>query len=143
MPRTRKPASRTPSRCRRGSSAIAAADARLRRVFALARTDPIPEVDEASLLRFHDYLAAQLSVPFEAVWDHEAEPLKQKSDPITVRGLRSPRDDSGIDEMYGLFCEARLRRRTIEVPLAELAMNKAGLNHLLVDDYTYWFWNWR
>jgi hypothetical protein len=45
--------------------------------------------------------------------------------------------------MYGLFCEARQGRRHVELPLGEVEVKKGDPNRRPVEDYSYWFWNWR
>ena len=48
-----------------------------------------------------------------------------------------------IDEMYGILCEVRMRGDLVTAPLSELDDAKGEPNRQLVDDYRYWFWNWR
>ncbi len=61
---------------------------------------------DKSVLRpvsYHHYLAAHLTFPFEAKWEPEYGP----SATIKITGLSDPKGEPGIEEMYGLFCEAR------------------------------------
>jgi hypothetical protein len=41
--------------------------------------------------------------------------------------------------MYGLFCQARVRGRVIDVPLGECEAKKGNPNRQLLKDYAYWF----
>jgi hypothetical protein len=52
-------------------------------------------------------------------------------------------DADEIDELHGLFCEARQGRQPIDVPLGQVEARKGNPNRRLVADYSYWFWNWR
>ncbi|HWG41858.1 MAG TPA: calcium-binding protein [Gemmataceae bacterium] len=114
-------------------------DDRVRLALGLNGDDPLPEVDENTLLTYHRYLAAHLTFPFEAKW----EPAYGPSPIIKITGLSDPEDDPGIEEMYGLLCEARAERRLIEVPLAECEAKEGNPNRQLLKDYSYWFWNYR
>jgi len=112
-------------------------DDRVRLALGMTSDDPLPEVDEDTLRVYHRYLAAHLTFPFEAKWEPEygARPT------IKITGLGDPEDDSGVDEMYGLLCEARAEGRLIEVPLADCEAKKGSSNRQLVEDYSSWFWN--
>ncbi len=112
-------------------------DDRVRVALGLTSDDPLPEVEEETLLAYRRYLAAHLSFPFEAKWEPEYGPRPT----IRITGLGDPEDDPCVDEMYGLLCEARAEGRLIEVPLAECEAKKGSPNRQLLEDYSYWFWN--
>jgi len=116
-----------------------AEDDRVSMALGLTSDDPLPEVDEDTLLAYHRYLAEHLAFPFEAKWEPEYGPAPT----IKITGLADPKDDSWADEMYGLLCEARTEGRLIEVPLAECEAKKGSPNRQLLKDYAYWFWNYR
>ncbi len=62
---------------------------------------------------------------------------------LTVHRLIDPKEYE-LDEEEGLLCEAREREKPFPFPLAELAeLDDAVGNRKLVQDYGYWFWNWR
>jgi hypothetical protein len=113
-------------------------DDRIRLILGLTGDDPLPEVDQEMLVKYRDYLNKHLSFPFAAKHCPEDDP---ESD-ITVTCLPDP-DDYDCDEFYGLFCEARLGGQHITVPLGDIEVKKAKPNYQLVDDYLYWFWNYR
>jgi hypothetical protein len=69
----------------------------------LTSDDPLSAVDEDPLLSRYRYLAAHLTFPFEAKWEPESGPTPT----IKITGLSDPKGEPGIEEMYGLFCEAR------------------------------------
>jgi hypothetical protein len=79
-------------------------DDRVRIALGLTSDDPLPEVDEDTLLSYHRYLAAHLTFPFES----KGEPEHGPSPTIKITGLSDPEGEPGIEEMYGLFCEARV-----------------------------------
>ena len=60
---------------------------------------------------------------------------------VKITGLSDPQGEPGIDEMYGLFCEARVEGRLTEVALSECEAKKGSTNRQLLNDYAYWFWN--
>jgi len=113
-------------------------DDRIKLILDATGDDPVPEVDEDMLLAYRSYLANNLTLPFEARHCPEDGPEND----VTVIGLPDP-DECECDEFYGLLCEARLERKQIIVPLGEIEVRKGTPNHQLVDDYSYWFWNWR
>ena len=112
-------------------------DDRVRSALGLTSDDPLPEVDDDALRAYQRYLAAHLAFPCEAKWEPEHGPAPT----IKITGLGDPEDDFGVDEMYGLLCEARAEGRLIEVPLAECEGKKGSPNRQLLKDYAYWFWN--
>jgi len=114
-------------------------DDRVRQALGLSSDDPLPEVDADTLRAYHRHLAAHLTFPFEAKWEPEYGPAPT----IKITGLGDPEDGDGLDEMYGLLCEARSEGRRIEVPLGECEAKKSSPNHQLLKDYSYWFWNYR
>jgi hypothetical protein len=112
---------------------------------ALGRTsdDPLPEVGDDTLRTYHRYLAAQLKFPFEASWTYESGPLSDTTSTVTITDLVDPEDDPSFDETYGLFAEAKSKGRVTEVPLSECEAKQRGPNRQLLQDYVYWFWNYR
>jgi hypothetical protein len=116
-------------------------DDRVRMALGLTSNDPLPEVREETLLAYRRYLAAHLTFPFEASWDRESGSFGTSTHAVTITGLADPGEDSGVDEMYGLFCQARSAEGVIEVPLAECEAKKGSPNRQLLKDYAYWFWN--
>jgi hypothetical protein len=102
--------------------------------------DPVPDVDEVTILTYYEYLAAHLSFPFDAEFSADTSPMEQKSYPVTVLGLLDPEE---YDDDFGLVCEARQGRQALHLPLSEVKVPKGKPNHDLVGDYSYWFWNWR
>jgi hypothetical protein len=114
-------------------------DDRVRIALGLTSDDPLPQVDEDTLRAYYRYLAAHLTLPFEAKWKPEHEPAQT----VKITGLCDPDDNGSVDEMYGLLCEARAEGRLIEMPLAECEVKKGSPNLELLNDYRYWFWNYR
>jgi len=100
--------------------------------------DPVPDVDEESLLAYWRHLSQNLAFPFEAMHC----PEDGAENPVAVIRLSDP-DESECDEFYGLLCEARLGKRQVVVPLGEIEVKEGKPNHQLIEDYSYWFWNWR
>src|SRR5579883_856579 len=107
-------------------------DDRVRMALGLTHDDPLPDVSPKSLRAYHRYLAARLRLPFKAKAERDGMPL-------TVQRLVDPNDCDLDDE--GLLCEARSREGPFDIPLSEV--EGGGENRRLVEDYGYWFHNWR
>ncbi|MEX1026445.1 MAG: calcium-binding protein [Candidatus Paceibacterota bacterium] len=118
-------------------------DDRIRAIFGLTHDDPVPEVDPETLRTYRDYLAEHLSFPFEAQGKPGPRRFSSKRRTVTVIGLGSPDEDERLDEHYGLICEIKIDRKRGDAPLAELEVSKRGSERQLVEDYRYWFSNWR
>jgi hypothetical protein len=114
-------------------------DDRIRMVFGLTSNDLLPDVNSESLEAYHDHLSSNLVFPFTAHFRPRYGRLEQ----VKVIGLGDPDDEAMIDEDYGILCEARCERRIMNPPLGELEQVKGKPNRPLVDDYCYWFHNWR
>jgi len=117
-------------------------DDRIRQVFGLTSDDPLPEADDEALQSYYEYLAANLSFPFEMRSSINARRSAAKALKITILGLVDQDDNSEGDE-YGLFCQAQRDGEHVELPLAEVEVQPGNPNHQLVDDYSYWFVNWQ
>ena len=107
-------------------------DDRVRMALGLTHDDPLPDVGRKQLLAYHRYLAARLKFPFKA--RTEADGMQ-----MTVQRLLDPKE-CDLDE-EGLLCEARSREGPFDIPLSEV--EGGGENRKLVEDYGYWFHNWR
>jgi len=107
-------------------------DDRVRMALGLTHDDPLPEVSRKTLIAYHRYLAANLRFPLRARSEADGTSL-------TVHRLLDPKECDPDEE--GLLCEARSREGPLDVPLSEL--DKAVGNRKLVEDYAYWFYNWR
>ncbi len=108
-------------------------DDRVRMALGLTHDDPLPDVSRKNLLAYHRYLAARLKFPFKA--KSEADGM-----PLTIQRLLDPKV-CDLDE-EGLLCEARSREGPFDVPPADLDEAGSG-NRNLVEDYSYWFGNYR
>jgi hypothetical protein len=109
-------------------------DDRVRMALGLTHDDPLPDVNAQTLLAYHRYLKDRLTFPFKARSEADGTVL-------TVHRLLDP-EEFDLDEGYGLLCEARDREGRFHVPLDELDEAGAG-NRRLVQDYGYWFGNYR
>ncbi len=107
-------------------------DDRVRMALGLTHDDPLPDVGRKTLLAYHRYLASRLKFPFKAKAERDGMPL-------TIQRLLDPKDCDLDDE--GLLCEARSREGPFDIPLSEV--EGGGENRRLVEDYCYWFHNWR
>ena len=114
-------------------------DDRIRMVFDLTSNDPLPDVNDETLLIYHKYLAANLTFPIDV--EHGAEfghPEKVK-----VIGVGDPDDEPMIDNECGIPCVARLGKQVVTLALAELKVLRGKPNRQLIEDYCSWFWNYR
>ena len=113
---------------------------RIRAVLGLTSNDPLPEVDEDTLLRYHEYLSKNMSFPFEMDYFEETGPFEGKNHIVKVVGLLDP-EKHDCDEMYGLICRVKEGRKTFELPLGEFEPDNEVSEERMLADYCYWFWN--
>jgi hypothetical protein len=103
---------------------------------------PLPKVQGEWLLRYYEYLAAHLSLPFEADLAEDIPGFRQLVTPITVIALLHPERDAVHDD-FGLLCRVERGGQESNVPLADVEPKSSTLNSRLIEDYWYWIWNWR
>jgi len=113
---------------------------RLRWVFHLRATDPLPLVRQGALRDYHTHLARFLSFPFRASRCEEAEPLVFDGS-VLATGLCDPAR-TPLDSATGILCEV-VFRKTVRLPLALLKVAPWNANCQMIDDYWHWFWNCR
>jgi len=116
---------------------------RIRTVFGLSSNEPLPGVDDDTLLAFYEYLAEDLAFPFEAEHTPESGTLFPSTYLVKVIGLDDADDEPMIDETCGILCETRQSRRVVTLPLGELRVKKGRPYRQLVADYCDWFGNYR
>jgi hypothetical protein len=114
-------------------------DSRIRRVFGLAEDQPIPRVSENSLRAYREFLAAALSFPFQALYAETTAPVRRLFRCVHVLGL----SDITSRRASTLLVRVQNAQGEMEIPLAELGVREDDPNHPLIDDFAYWFWNWR
>ncbi|MBN1393976.1 MAG: hypothetical protein JW959_03010 [Pirellulales bacterium] len=115
---------------------------RIRMVFGMPDKAPIPTVTENTLATYHDYLIERLTIPFDALYCQNGGKMRQPVHYIKVAGLieYSP----GRNHVaHGLFCTAENNGEAFEAPLVEIGVAENSPNCQLLDDYAYWFVNWR
>ena len=81
-------------------------DDRIRAIFGLTNDDPLPEANGENLSKYHEYLAANLTFPFAAIYWKETGPFQSRRCTVNVAGLVAL-DDYYPEEGYGLLCEVR------------------------------------
>ena len=100
-------------------------------------------VDQSSLARYYEYLAAHLELPFLACYPRPSTPAQEVVDRCEVIELLDPRTNL-CDEFDGIFCRTRKGCFLVNLPLVELTVLPPSKNNLeLLADYEYWFWYWR
>jgi hypothetical protein len=115
-------------------------DDRIRAIFGLTSDDPLPPVNVENLRRYGCYLRSQLSFPFQGSYTVEIAPFEEAKYLITVLGLL---DGDDCDEEEGVLCKAEQHGEGVELPLADLEIPDNPHHRQLVEDYSYWFGNWR
>lgn len=103
--------------------------------------DRIPNVRLESLRRFHDYLVAHLSFPFEGKLSSPIGPHRDTKSPLSVIGLLDPVREYAPEEMYGLICKASQKGQKIELPLDRIEVKTSSPHYQLLDDYSFWLAN--
>jgi len=102
----------------------------------------LPSVDEETLSRYYNYLSARLSFPFTAHYPEPTTSLEEVQYRCTVLELFDPTKDI-CDVFDGIFCKSRKGKYEINLPLIELEVPDDSPNLQFIEDYGYWFWNWR
>lgn len=116
-------------------------EGRILAALGLAR-GPLPEVKTEWLGRYYEYLAARLSLPFEAEYAEDIVGYRQVVSAVTIVALLHP-DNHADHEEFGLICRAHRGQQELELPLADVELTDSATNFRLIEDYWYWFWNWR
>jgi hypothetical protein len=104
--------------------------------------DHLAQVDEETLSRYYRYLSANLSFPFVAHYPEPTNPQEESDFRCVVLELLDPAKHLG-DEFDGIFCKTRKGKYEINLPLTELRVSGGGPNFQFIEDYLFWFWNWR
>jgi hypothetical protein len=112
---------------------------RIRAVLGLQNGHALPHVNQSTLLRYYQYLSSRLTLPFEAQFSAETEPVVY---PVTVIGLVDPRK-SPNDPLVGVSCVAHVRNKASVLPLVDIEVAPDSPNFAALEDYWYWLWNWR
>jgi hypothetical protein len=102
----------------------------------------LPEVDEESLYRYYEYLSAHLTFPFAAHYPEPAHSREETQFRCTVLELLDPSKHVG-DMFDGIFCKTRKGKYELNLPLIELEVAHDSPNFHLIEDFWYWFWNFR
>ena len=109
-------------------------DDRIKMVFGLTSNDPLPDVSSDTLEQYHAYLLEHLAFPIDAKFSSETGPFSSRTIQVKVTGLGDP-DDPMIDDSYGIICEAKYERRSIDIPVDELKVKKNNPQRKLIEDY--------
>ena len=111
---------------------------RIRAAMGVTTDDPVPFVEKETLLKYFEYLKANLVFPFPATYSHH-DGKRQISHNVSVVGMS---DDFPIEDEYGLVCKVKDDKEEWEVPLMLMDIGKDDRNHQLVEDYDRWFAQW-
>ena len=111
-------------------------DARVRRVFGLDGSSPLPKVDEQSMLRYREHLAAHLTFPFKAEFYDVFEGAVCDGLVTATRLLGLVRATPFA--RFGLECEILVLGGPVVVALTALRPSPRTDNRQLIDDYHYW-----
>ncbi len=115
---------------------------RIRQVFGLPPDAALPAVGEQSLEQYCAYLAGRLSLPFEAMYCPNGGEMRQLIHYVRVLQL-SDSKEIRQSSLHGLYCNVENTKQMLHVPLTELGVREESPNCQLLDDYSYWFVNWR
>jgi hypothetical protein len=109
---------------------------RVRGVFGLEGSDPLPRVDPGALGAYYEHLFANLSLPFPATWWQDSRRLTRGPRSVVVLHLL---DKSLLSESDGILCEAQDEEGRRRLPLHKLLLDPHDANYQCIDDYRYWF----
>jgi hypothetical protein len=105
-------------------------------ILGIKEGETLPAVSRQTLRKYHAYLRANLEFPFKA----EVEDLDGES---TIHSLLDL-DEYPELTFYGLFALGRHRGHSIETPLVDVfEIEDKRQNKQLLEDYCFWFWNYR
>ena len=105
--------------------------------------DSPPTVGVDSLRRFHKYLVAHLSFPFEGKLSSPIGPHRDTKSTLSIIGLLDPVKDYAPEEMYGLICKATQKGEKIELPLDRIDVDESSPHYQHLEDYREWLANWQ
>ena len=99
-------------------------------------------VDDETLSRYYQYLSANLRFPFTAYYPLPRRSLEQTVQRCVVRDVLDPARfvSDGFD---GLCCTTRKGKYEVYLPLIDLELPQHSRNFQMIEDYWYWFSNWR
>jgi hypothetical protein len=102
----------------------------------------ILKVNDETIFRYYEYLKTHLSFPFPACYPEPINTQETSRHFCIVLELLDPNKYIG-DEFDGIFCKTRKGKYVINLPLIDLDVPPDSPNFQLIDDFWYWFWNWR
>jgi hypothetical protein len=114
---------------------------RIRAALGATTDDAVPFVEKETLLKYFEYLKANLVFPFPATYSHH-DGKRRISHKVSVISMS---DDFPIEDEYGLVCKVKdekEEKEEWEVPLMLMDVSKDDRNHRLVEDYDRWFAQW-
>ena len=114
---------------------------RIMAAFGLAG-GPLPNVNDETLSRYYKYLAANMAFPFTVHYPTPTKLQEEAQFSCAVLELLDPSEYLG-DTFDGIFCKTEKGEYEINLPLIELKVALGSPNFELIDDFWYWFWNWR
>jgi hypothetical protein len=123
------------------ASANADRTGRIQAALGLA-TDGLPRIDEDALARYYAYLSARMSFPFTAYYPQPMNAQERNQFRCTVLELLDPSQHLG-DEIDGIYCRIRKGNFVVDLPLIDLPDPHDSPDVQLIEDYCYWFGNWR
>jgi hypothetical protein len=102
----------------------------------------LPAVDEETLSRYYRCLSANLTLPFAAHFPKPTTSEEEDEFRCTVVSLIDPAKYLG-DGFDGLFCKTRKGEYDLNLPLIDLHLPENSRNFQWIEDYWFWFWNYR
>lgn len=111
---------------------------RLRAALGVTTDDAVPFVEKPTLLKYFEYLKANLTFPFPASYSHH-DGKQRIFHNVSVIGLS---DEFPIEDEYGLVSKVKDDKEEWEVPLLLLEVSKDDRNNQLFEDYRWWFTEW-
>jgi len=115
---------------------------RIRQVFRIPDDALLPSVNEDALEQYYAYFVERLSLPFDAIYCQNSGKMRQLIHYIRVLEVAHPREIRQ-SSLHGLYCKVENTKQILHLPLTELGVREDNPNCQLLDDYNYWFVNWR
>lgn len=112
---------------------------RIQAVFGLPADVAPPRVTLHTLIHYREYLLNHLDFPFSALYAETTAPVRQLVRYITVLDLQ----EIGGLVSEGILCDVQGVPHVKRLALSDIGVREEDPNYQLVDDYAFWFHNWR
>lgn len=102
----------------------------------------LPRADDEMVSRYYRYLSRHLVFPFEACYPEAVTADEEALNRCTAVALLDPAEHADFG-FSGLYCKVHRKNLEVNLPLIDLQLPETHPNFQKIEDFWYWFWNWR